>query len=308
MLGVTRIRHDEAAGRELLREYVFGGMYGPSRVPRGIDPALVSEYVEAEIQPGSWTNAYGKALDVIRFYERGDVLGHLMQALTRNELDAGSIRRSAYVLQAMGDLGTPHDARAAGGYLDGVLVPLPAAIDATRDLFDAHVTLAPDHTLDALADRIRAAVDAARLTEQESEEKMVAYDKVDAIQRNDLPRARGVAATKVAVDALPEGPRRDELVRVYMGQSTAVGALIETWAARALRREALTGDPAPVWAAFGRAIDAAEKAPLPKAHVDFAVLRAAQAILYLGGQLSDHHAELYAKAEGGAANFLWDDP
>lgn len=308
MPGITTIRHDEPAARQLLQDFIFGGKFGPGRVPRGIDPAFVSAFIQGELQPGSSADAYGKTLEAIRFYERADVLPHLFQALSRKELDASSIRRSAYVLQAAGDLGAPPDIVNAADYLDSVLVPLEAAMDVMPILFDTHVVLAPAHSADRLSDRIHHEVAQAALTEQQSEAHMMAYDRLSAMERNDLPRARAVAAKKVAVIALPADARRDELVTIYLGQSSAVGLLVETWAARALRWEALAVDPVPVWAALARAIDAADKATLPRHITDFTIVRAAQAILYLGGTLSQHHADLYAKAESAAASFLWDDP
>jgi len=309
--GITNVRHDEATGKQLLADFLFGGMLGPGRVPRGVDPALVSKVIVDDLKPGSSADAYRKTLDAARFYELDDVVPHLRAALTEKEFDQPSIRRSAYVLQAVADLGASGDSVVAADYLDRVLVPLAAAMDVMPTLLETRIALAPEGSMDRIAERIQREVDQAALTEMQSEAHMMAFDKVSALQRNDLPRAEAIAAQKVAVQALPEPARRDELVAIYMGRASAVGLLIEMWAARALRREALTVDPIPVLGAFAQEIDGAEaerKAGSPKGASDFLIVRAAQAIIYLGGQLSAHHAKLYADTEVGSANFLWDDP
>ena len=53
--------------------------------------------------------------------------------------------------------------------------------------------------------------------------------------------------------------------------------------------------------------DAADQKPPSPEKRDFVVVRAAQAILYLQGELSKRHQELYRNAKTRAANFLWDD-
>lgn len=322
-LGLTKVRHDEKTARQLLQDFIFGGMFGPGRVPRGIEPALISDFIRQRLEPESGADAYVKSLEAMRFYERDDVVPHLLRALTRQERDLPSIRRSAYAIQAAGDLGPSMIGPVRIGssapirpaelpglsaeYLDRVLVPLPDARLAFPVLLETSTVLAPAGSTDRLAERIQQEVDEAALTERQDESGMMAYDKVVAIQRNDLQRTRAIITKKLSILTLSALSRREELLTVYMGRSAANGVLMETWAGRLLRLEALTIDPTPVRQAFERAIDDVMSSSVEKSYADFLVARAAQAIVYLGGVLSRKHAERYAQATEAAANFLWDD-
>ncbi len=304
---ITTVRFVRAAGRERLREFIFGGRLGPGRVPRGIDPLHVSEFIVDELRPDASPDAYRKTLDAIDFYECADVLPHLQRALTETENDAADLRRSTSVLRAVGDLGTVVDAAAAAAYLDRVLVPLPAAIPAVSSLLDARIALIPAGSWQRVEARIGAAVDQAALTEEDSEADMMAFDRIAAVQRNELPAAEAIGARKSALLEEPPSQRRPGLVAVYLGVADVVGELIETWAARQLRLEALTDDSTQVLAAFADAIDAIPM-DAPDAASSFVVGRAARAILYLGGHLTGRQADRYAGLEARTASFLWDDP
>ena len=60
--------------------------------------------------------------------------------------------------------------------------------------------------------------------------------------------------------------------------------------------------------ALARAIDSIDRERLGASVANFVLVRAAQAILYLGGTLSLQHQGMYAAANRAAgANFLWDD-
>src|SRR3954463_2020961 len=122
---ITRVRHSEEESRVLLATFIFEGKYGGSRVPRGIEPEFVSRFIRESLQPGSASNAYASILEVIRFYERADVLSNLRQALTAHEASAEDVLRSAYVLQAIGDLGSGNEATQAADYFDRILVSHP---------------------------------------------------------------------------------------------------------------------------------------------------------------------------------------
>ena len=92
---ITTVRYSETEGRALLHSFLFGGKFGPVRVPRGIEPRLVSEVIQQELKPSSEPDAYWKALETLRFYEREDTVSHLMAALNGKEAGAEDLRRSA---------------------------------------------------------------------------------------------------------------------------------------------------------------------------------------------------------------------
>ena len=63
-----------------------------------------------------------------------------------------------------------------------------------------------------------------------------------------------------------------------------------------------------VLAAFGQIIDGSLKSELPKPKKDFFIHRAAQAVIYLQGNLTFSQEAAYEAIENGPENFLWDDP
>jgi hypothetical protein len=306
--GLTTVRYSEEEGRELLRLFIFGGMLGPGRVPRGIEPRLVLEFIQQELKPDSEPDAYGKALEALRFYEGEDAVPHLMTALNGKEANAADLRRSAYAIQAAGDLSIRRLVDLASDYFDRFLVPHPVAPAIIPLLLETQLVLAPLGSMDALSQRLQDEVTQAARTQYQDEPSMMAYDKLAALQRNDEKRYRGLMAAKARIQGLTMAARRNELVAVYMGQSTAFHPLLETWAGRRLRLEALTVSARAVLAEFEQELDAVDPSALGDSRTDTRVIRAAQAILYLGGSLSAAHQRLYQQAKEGTANFLWDDP
>lgn len=305
---LTRVRYDESAATPLLQRFLFGDIYAPLLAPRGIDPGFAARFVLREVKADSSARVYQQVLTLARFYELSAVVPHLETCLTRSERDLESIVRATCVLQVMGELGTEGRSAVAARYLDTVLVPLPSAPQAIDALIDAHISLTPGHTLAALRARIERDLAQAAQRELESEETMVAYDRLWAIQHNALPTAEDIAGKKTAILGVGLSRRVQELVALYLGQSTVVGLNIETWAGRMLRREAFSGSTAPVLEALAQAIDAAVRTSPPKNQLDFVVCRAADAIIYLGGQLSGRHAQLNAQVEHRTLSFLWDNP
>lgn len=307
-VGVTRVRLDEATARKLLASYVFEGRFGIRRVPRGIDPEVVSAFVRDRIVPETSSAAYQRLLDVLRFYERPDVVPQLLQATLLPIRSIEALRRAAYAVQAAGELGPPDAAEDASDYVDRALVPSDQAPGDFPTLLETRVVLAPFGSFAALAGRIAAEVARAKVDEERDEASMMAYDKVVAVQRNALVHARGLAAAKTRLSGLPQAARRDELVAIYLEQAPIRSELVGVWAARLLREEALTADPRPVHEAFARAIDALDRGALGDELADFTLVLAAQAIVYLGGTLSPAHAQAFAAAKVKVAGFLWDDP
>lgn len=303
---VTHVRHDKKAGRELIAGYVLGGRYGPARVPRGIAPEVVLELLGDTLGPETEPPDVAKALEAGRFYELTEAVPLFARVRERLE-STDDLRRWAYALQAAGDLGGREAGAEAAAALDARLVPFPAAVGEFPLLLATRLALAPHGSVRALAGRIRAAVAEAKIHEERDEASMMAFDKLDAIERNDLPRT--VALSEAKARLLAPGPQRaPELVDAYLQKGPAGGPYLETWSARALRHEAWR-DPAPVLDALGRAMDAADPAKAGRL-ADFQAARAAQAILYLGGTLDPARRARYqaALSTGAAMSFLWDDP
>ena len=305
---ITTVRYDEKGGRAELERFIFGGMYGGPRVPRGVAPELVTEFVLEKLEPASSPDAYQRTVEVIRFYERADVAPHLRLALAAREKDERDVRRSAFAIQGVADLGPQQDLTRVAQYFDTVLVPHAAARDLFPLLLETLITLGPAGSPDKLRQRLHADLEQAAKSQNSSEAGMMAFDKLSSVERNDLPRAAGALEARKRLLAAAPAQRRNELVLLYLGQSPHSTDLMETWAGRLLRREAVEGDPEAVCAAFLRAIELADPAKLGAPRAGFIVCRSAQAILYLGGKLTPKYRELYQQSkEFGAMNFLWDD-
>jgi len=304
---ITIVRYSEAEGRQLIAGFVFGGKLGPPRVPRGVEPEIVSRVILEQLRPDSSPDAYERTVELIRFYERANVVPHMMSALNGNEANVRDVRRSAFVLQAAGDLGSEDIAVRASQYFDTRLVPSPSVLDALPQMFDALLALSLVASPTKLAQRIQDEVAKAAPNQNASEEGMRNYQRLASYQRNDLRKVVSLVDNRKRLASLQPEYRRAELVEIYLGQSAFSTAPMQTWAARLLRAEAMTSQPAPVAAEFARAIDNISAQHLGEA-ADLMISRAAQAILYLKGTLSEQHKAMYEKAkQAGGMNFLWDD-
>jgi hypothetical protein len=305
---VTRVRYEGQAGRALLQTYLFGGTYGPVRPPRGIAPEEVLDFLRKQVLADAEPDVFRKALDLLRFYELPEALAALVPALEKLR-NAQDLLRSAFVLQAVGDLGTSTEADHAATHLDTRLVPCPDASLEFPALLDTRLALAPHGTDAALAARIHVEVQRAQADAHRDEQAMMHADALSAVERNDLPRIRVFAAAKGKLAALDAAAREQALVATYLGRSAATGPYLEVWAARMLRRSVFTGALAPVVEVLGKVIVEAD--PVQQGTLaDFAVVRAAQAIVYLGGELRPEWAQAYETSlpTGASLNFLWDDP
>jgi len=305
---ITTVRYDEIHGRQALRNYIFGGIRSVPRVPRGVEPELVSRFITEEIGADSPPDAYGKMVNVLRFYERADCLPHLRKILKGEEKNTAELLRSAFVTQAMAEVGAPGEAQEAAGYFDAHLAGHAKAIEAVDVLLETLVVLSPAGSADRLSRRIADEVNAKKAFENESEEGMRAYQRIASIQRLKLPQALAAAEGKKKVLALQGAEQLAELVAIYMGRSGLSDELMMTWAARMLRRQAMTGDPQLIYGAFAAEIAQADPEKVGKDPLtDTMVSRAAQAILYLQGRLGKQERALYEKTALGAMNYLWDD-
>ena len=305
---LTTIRYTEADGRAQLERFLFRGMYGGPRVPRGIEPAVVSAYLRERVKPDASADTFARIAEVVRFYESADTVPHFAAMLTGREADAAAMVRSCYIIQIVADLGTPEQVAKAADYFDKRIVTHPKASNDFPLLLATVVTLAPTGSPDALKQRMARDVAAAAQNQRASEEAMTNFDRLSAVQRNDLPRAQVAIDTKKKLDPLPPAGRRAELVLVYLQRHPAAGDYMSTWAGRLLRREAMEQDGDPVVTELNKTLDGVDKNKVGKPIFEFVVSRGVQAIIYLQGRPAPKHAEEYKQIEGGAMNFLWDDP
>lgn len=306
---VTRVRHTEAEARAILRVFVFGGHFGTDRPPRGIDPKHVLDFIVRHVPVSGEADVYYKTLHALRFYELGEAVPHLLQTLDQPVAGREDVQRCCWAIQAAADVGSPTAELMTrlATFFDDVLVPHPQAPGLWSLLMETRVVLAPYGSDAALVQRLADEVLAKQAHERDGEAEMMAYDAVAAVQRNELPRSQRRATAKVALRTEPnEELRRQGLVDAYLGRRF-LGAMLEEWAGRWLRWQAFGVRPEPVWQALARAIDEIDRTKLSPPQADLELVRAAQAILYLGGSLSLNHLHQYEAAHG-VANFLWDDP
>lgn len=306
---VTVVRHDEAEAHAILRVFVLGGHFVTDRPPRGIDRAHLLDFIVRHVPVSGESIVYLKVLHALRFYELGEAVPHLLQTLDQPVVGRGDVRRCCWAIQAAADVGSP-TAELMGRlckFFDEVLVPHVQAPGLWPLLMETRVVLAPYGSDAALEQRLSDEVAAKQLHERDGEAEMMAYDAVAAVQRNELPRSQRRATMKVALRMeADQDLKRQGLVDTYLGRRW-LGTTVEEWAGRWLRWEAFGVRPEPVWQALARAIDEIDRTKLSPAQADLELVRAAQAILYLGGTLSLHHLHQYEKAHG-VQNFLWDDP
>ena len=309
-LRLTTVRHGPEKARELLRAHIFGGKYKIPRVPRGIDPAFVSRFIIEEVKPDSSRDAYQKTLEVVRFYERQDVVDHLMLALTRREAEFVDLMRSLYALQTAGDVGNAAQRDAAAQYLDTVIVPHPKADLVHAAIGETVVTLAPPGTTAAWAKRIDRDINLRAPHQDDDEASMMAYDKAVEVKDQFLPGAEAEIAGKQKILAKKPVERAPDLVQIYQGSNPLSGPYMRTWAARQIRFDAATDGFGLHKPLFLKEIDAIDPKAEPTPESDLKLVRAVQAIIYFQDAPRMEDLERYAKARarpGIHMNFLWDD-
>jgi hypothetical protein len=305
---ITTVRYNERQGRELLRNYIFGGFRAGPRPPRGVEPELVSQFILEELLPESPAAAYAKTVQVLRFYERTDVVAHLRKALRGSERSAEDVQRSAYAIQAIAEVGTRQEIEQAATYFDQKLVVHAEALNNLPLMLETLIVLAPSGSPEKLAAKIDQEVQRRAKVENESEQTMMAYDEMLSFQGDHLPRVLNAIQMKKKLLAMETPDRLSEYVKIYLGLSPGSNDLMQVWAARMLRREAMQGDPKPIHTAFAGAMAKADPEKVGQdAITDTIVSRAAQAILYLQGKLTRTERQLYEKTKLAAMNFLWDD-
>lgn len=308
LLRITAVRMSNAEANSRLSGYIFDAMYGGARTPRGIDPDYVAEFINENLEPTSPPSAYRSVLELVRFYERPDTLPTIKRALTGKESSPVDVARSARALNAIGDLGSEVERAQAAAYIDKFLVPNPAlTAEGYPPLLEALVALTPAASPAALTQRLARDIQAKSAGARASVQGMMAYDKLVSVQQNDLTGYVWNMEMKKLLLAAPPDVQRAELAKVYLGLSTHGGPVLNSWSARMLRKEAMEVDAAPVCAEIEKGIDLVDEKQRGKDAAAMIVVRAAQAVNYLGCKLSRAHQVLYEKSGNMGNNFLWDD-
>ena len=303
---LTTVRLYGGEADHALEQYIFGGLFSGARVPRGIKPEQVSEFITKNLKKDSNSSAYDHSLQVMRFYETADVISHVLDPLSVKETDLDSLLRSAYVIQAAAEFGVEDVPEKAREYFDHYLVKHKDTINAIPQLLETLIVLAPLGSVDKLAERIKTEVKKAEeaVTDEDS---MAYYDKLAAFERNDLPRAKAIIKRKLEILSLQGEAQISQLITVYLGLADISDGYTEVWAGRLLRKEVLGSRGQPVLDGFTKMIDNIIAGDVTGPQVDFVVQRAAQAVLYLSGTLSPQQKAAYDKIEVGGMHFLWDD-
>jgi hypothetical protein len=303
---LTTVRLYGGEADHALEQYIFGGLFSGARVPRGIKPEQVSEFINNHLKKDSSSSAYDHALQVMRFYESADVISHVLEPLSVKETDLDSLLRSAYVLQAAVEFGTEDVPAKACEYFDHYLVNHKDTINAIPQLLDTVIVLAPLGSVDKLAGRIKDEVKKAEEAVSD-EQTMAYYDKLVAFERNDLPRAQATIKRKLEIMSQEGDVQIAQWIAVYLGLADISDNYTEVWAGRLLRKAVLENRGQPVLDGFAKMINNIIAGGVSGPQVDFVVERAAQAIMYLGGELSPPQKAAYDKIGVGGMHFLWDD-
>jgi len=303
---LTTVRLYGGEADHALQQYIFGGLFSGARVPRGIQPEQVSEFITKNLKKDSNSSAYDHALQVMRFYETAGVISQILEPLSVKETDLDSVLRSAYVLQAAVEFGADEVPQKACEYFDHYLVNHKDTVNAIPQLLDTVIVLAPLGSINKLAERIKSEVKKAEEAVKD-EDSMVYYDKLAAFERNDLPRAEAIIKRKLEILSQKDDALIAHLVAVYLGLADISDNYTEVWAGRLLRKEVLENRGQPVLEDFSKMINNILAGGVTGPQVDFVVERAAQAIMYLGGTLSPQQKTAYNKVKVGGMHFLWDD-
>ncbi len=297
---ISVVRHSECQAKEVLEYYLFANPYGSLRPPRGLAGDQVGNFLLSALKPNLPAFACERALQVMRFYELLDLSPHLQSLLTGRERSHEEICRSAFLLQALADLGTPSDAAWAASYFDRILLSKNGFAAAADLLLDTLLVLAPLGSSNAFVERLRAELAVVRGSQ--------AHGDLRELQKDGVPGLAYQVAGKERLLATSPKRRASELVSIYLVESDLSQNYLVIWAARLIRRDAMQHDPTELYAYFEQAMDAQAAALEEDSEAEFTIVRAAQAILYLQGTLTAARTRLYESSHPeNVANFLWDD-
>ncbi|MEP1447186.1 MAG: hypothetical protein ABJK37_13870 [Paraglaciecola sp.] len=300
---LSDVRHREEDANRLLGEYIYGGIYTPPLVPRGIALEDIGEYIAANLKTDDSATAYRNTLEVMKFYEKSDILDVLLRVIKLEIRTAEDIARAAYVIQATAEFGSTDIIEKANNYFDEVLVEHSQALDVLPTLLETKVVLAPNGNLHNLENRINSEVKKAELAIS-NENTLAYYDKLSAIQRNTLPRTKHALQRKTDILAMEKAEQQSELIAVYLGQADISDFYSETWAARLLRFDHINELSTPI---IEQLFNVLHNTTIKDPISSFVYERAARAIIYLEAELDSVQKQKFDEIEKAGAHFLSDN-
>ncbi|MBL8239999.1 MAG: hypothetical protein JNM66_21440 [Bryobacterales bacterium] len=304
---ITLVRWPNRDAAEILAQFVSANRFAGRRAPRGLDPEYVSFWLRENIQSDCAPAAMMRVVDLLRFYERKDVIEHTSRFLTRNEADERSFRRAMYVVQAIGEVGTPEQAAFAVRYFNEFLLPQPIAMDFFALVLETAEALASAIDVTVIGRRLQAALAAAAQVENLDGAAGLPWRKYSDYNRNNLPNTVAAIEAKRRLLYTPPAQRLQELLLIYLGVATVSSPSMEIWAGRMIRQFAIDDGQPAVVGALSQIINAALSSEMEKPQKDFFIHRAGQAAVYLQGKLEFPQQAALDAVKAGTENFLCDD-
>jgi len=304
---ITTIRLSEKEGREALEKFIFGGHYGPSRVPRGIDPRVVSNFLKEKFKRDTEAEEFFKALEVMRFYESVDAVDHFRGMLADRVVDQESFRKHIAICQIMGDIGGPSRAEEAATHFNRNLLPHAESLSTPSLMLDTLLILAPADTVQPFQARVEAEIARLAPDQRKSEKAMMAFDRMAALERSEIPRIQRLIDFKTKLSVTPSPERRHLLVKLYLGSADISDPYLQVWGARLLRFEAMEIGPEPVRPEFIKVLDNAPDELIGKnAPTDIIFTRAARALQYFLGVMNEVQFDKWTRKKTAGLDFLDD--
>lgn len=305
---ITQIRLLPAEADKALKQFVFGGHYGPVRPPRGIAPAQVEAFVKAHVLTEGDADDFSKTRDLVRFYEIKGVVEPMLRLLSGVAQTDDAFQQHVIITQIAGDLGGAAEIEKARDHLERKLVPAQLAMKYVPDLLASYLALAPAGSLELLENRLKE--EQARLAplQRRGDQDLMAYDQVTSYLRNEISRTRQAISAKAKYAALPLPEGLAQLLGIYLGTGGPADPYLQVWAARLVRRWALENSPAPILAQVRPILEGfTEETLKTQPIVQARYWRVRRAYLYFGGVLDDRILALGAIAKVQALDFLDDE-
>lgn len=306
---LTIVRWPRKQAIEKLDAFVLGGRFAGRRPPRGIDPDAAAEWVRLKIKPDASTSAMFRVVDLVRFYELSAIIPHVAAMLQRNESDSRSFGVAACILQVLGEVGNGDQLRFGANYYNEYLVPNPQSIEQLSLMLETAEALGALIDLEPLNVGLQAAIVSAAKVPDLDGPAGIRYRSLSDQQRLKLPRTVMVVQAKRRLLSADPIQRLPELIKIYLGESDLSGTSLDVWSARLIRAHMRQegSNREIVYNAFNQIIDGTLRSKLPKPRAEFLIHRSAQALMYLGGKLTEPQEAAYQKIRSGPENFLWDD-
>jgi hypothetical protein len=304
---ITLVRWPNRDAADILDHFVSANRFAGRRAPRGLDPEYVSYWLRENVKPDCPPPVMMRVVDVLRFYERKDVIEHTSRFLTRNEADERSFRRAMYVVQAIGEVGSPEQVGFAVRYFNEYLLPQPIAMEFFALVLETAEALASGIDVTAIGRRLQTALAAAAQVEDLNGAAGLPWRKYSDYNRNNLPNTVAAIEAKRRLLQTPPAQRLQELLLLYLGVAPLSSPSMEIWAGRMIRQFAIDDGQPAVVSALSQIINAALASEMEKPQKDFFVHRAGQAVVYLQGKLDYPQQAALDAVKTGTENFLCDD-